>query len=102
MTVYPIEASKRPAYSLGHHVFPAYWYIEIPIKNGVTDSEYDYVTLTRASSIVEMLNRCEAAQQKLLAETNHIFPIIIRKDDDEYIYDPSDELQEIKLVLQLS
>jgi hypothetical protein len=102
MTVYPIEASKRPAYSLDRHVFPAYWFIEIPIKNSIVGSEYDYVTLAQASSIVEMLNRCEAAQQKLLAETNHIFPIIIRKDDDEYTYDPSDKLQSITLVLQLS
>jgi hypothetical protein len=79
-----------------------YWGIESPTKNPYDSSKYDYVHGSGEFGILNCIEACKIAQQRLFNETYQVCPIIIKYGKETIDYDASDDDQTLELILRFS
>jgi hypothetical protein len=78
-----------------------YWNIEVPIRNPIDPSQFNYISCFSANSTLRCLEACKKAQRELFDDTKQVYRILLKYKNELIYYDSSDDMT-LELLLRFS
>jgi hypothetical protein len=79
-----------------------YWNIEVPMRNPIDPSQFNYVSCFSANSTLRCLEACKKAQRELFDDTKRFCLILLKYEDERIYYDSADDDMTLELLLRFS